>query len=93
MIWGIVIIIASLVLLLNTELCRRNRFKCQDGFMTKQGWTRSIFAIQYIGRAKEARTAIVEDSRLRRKYLIESYVIGAVGLLLGVIAIVAQMAS
>ena len=56
------------------EQCRRNPENCQNLFMTKQGWTRSVFALKYLGRPDEAREAIIQDGGLRRKLLIEWYI-------------------
>ena len=71
----------SLFFAVYAERTRRNPYKGQNLFMTKQGWTRSIFALPYLGRPEEARKALVEDKNLRRKFIIELYVWAAVALL------------
>ena len=63
--------------------CHRNPTACQDLFMLKSGWTRSIFAIRYLGRPEEARRAILDDQELRRKVINEIYVWIALLLLVG----------
>lgn len=85
---GLIIIAASLAILVRAEMCRRDSEKCKDAFMTEIGWTRSLVAIKYIGRPKDARHDIVEDADLRRRFLIESYIVGVMGMLLGIWAIV-----
>jgi hypothetical protein len=55
--------------------------------MTQAGWTRSIFAIRFLGRPEEARKAIVNDRSLRRRFLIEQYIISALAFGLGIVAI------
>lgn len=67
-------IVVSVIFLWNAERCRKYPEKCKDSFMTEQGWTRSVFAIKYIGRAKEARDAIVQDHNLRKKHLAQCYI-------------------
>ena len=42
--------------------------------MLKSGWTRSVFAIRYLGKPDEARRAVVEDASLRHKVIAELYV-------------------
>lgn len=81
---GVFCIIIFAIFLWDTERCRKNPEKCKDGFMTAQGWTRSLFAIKYIGRAKEAREAIVTDQNLRKKHLIQSYVTAAFFFIIGI---------
>ena len=67
----------------NVRRCQKNPCACQDLFMLKSGWTRSIFAIQYLGRPEEARRAILDDQGLRRKVINEIYVWIALLLLIG----------
>jgi hypothetical protein len=56
--------------------------------MTEAGWTRSIFAIRYLGRPEEARKAIVDDRSLRKYFLVEQYIISAVTFILGLVALI-----
>ncbi len=58
---------------------------CQDLFMLKSGWTRSIFAIRYLGNPEEARRAVADDASLRRKVIIELYIWLLLLLLIGAI--------
>jgi hypothetical protein len=83
MIEFLISVVLSIVAIVMAERCRRDPEKCKDGFMKESGWTRSIFALPYLGRAAEARRAIVEDAGLRRRYRIELYVWALVLFLLG----------
>lgn len=48
--------------------------KCQDLFMTQNGWSNSLFGYWFFfGRPAAARKAIVENERLRRWLIIEFY--------------------
>lgn len=69
-----------------TERCRRNPENCKDSFMTQQGWTRSPFAIKYLGKPEDARDAIVRDSNLRRKHIMFSYGLCAFFFLMSLVA-------
>ena len=75
MLVGILLFVSGVILLVTTERCRRDPETCKHGFMTEQGNTSSIIALsKYMGKASEARQAIVEDRSLRQKYLFECYV-------------------
>lgn len=74
MLIGLLLLISGGILLFTTERCRRNPETCKHGFMTEQGNTGSIVALStYMGKASEARQAIVENRSLRNKYLLECY--------------------
>jgi len=85
---GLVMITSSLWILYLTERCRRKPESCRDGFMSKEGFTRSFVALRYIGRANEAREAIVRDEKLRKWYLIEGYCWVILGLGLGIAVLI-----
>ncbi len=75
MIIGLLLLVSGSILLFTTERCRRNPETCKHGFMTEQGNTGSIVALStYMGKASEARQAIVENRSLRNKYLLECYI-------------------
>lgn len=93
MLIGIVLIIASMAVLVGTERCRRDRNRCPEIFMTEQSWTRSPFAIRFLGHPEEAREAIVRDASLRRKQLVFSYFLFVLSLCAGIWAIVTGTAS
>ena len=79
----------SVGLVILTERCRRNSQRCPDMFMAGNGLTRSFVALRFIGRADEARRAIVEDARLRQEYLDERYFLSLLGLLVAIGALLA----
>ena len=86
MLLGIAIISISGMILIATERCRRNPQTCRDGFMRKTGYTRSLIALWYfIGKPEEARAAIMNDTKIRRKYIIESYLWSLVGMIAGIV--------
>lgn len=76
-------ILLSLFFVVYAERTRRDPYKGQNLFMTKQGWTRSLLALPYLGRPEAARKALVEDANLRKKFIIELYVWAAAIFLLG----------
>ena len=88
---GIVAIIASLGIFLLTERCRRSPQTCKNMFMQENGFTRSFVALRFLGKAQEAREAIVKDPTLRRQYLIESYVIATLGAIAGISLIIQDL--
>jgi hypothetical protein len=69
----------SVGLVILTEGCRRNPQRCADMFMARSGLTRSFVALRFIGRAEEARRAIVENDKLRQQYVIEGYIWSLIG--------------
>ncbi len=86
MFWSLFIctvcLVSSLGIFIQTERCRRRCYLCPDMFMSKDGRSRSLVALKFLGRAEEARYAIIHDSKVRRLYLIERYawcVLGVVG--------------
>lgn len=81
---------ASVGILILAERCRRNPQRCPDMFMARNGLTRSFVALRYIGRAEEARRAIVEDAKLRQQYLIERYIWSLIGLVIGLVSLLMQ---
>lgn len=83
MIRFLISVILALTFVVFAEQTRRNPHKGQDLFMTEKGWTRSIFALPYLGRPKEARQALIDDEDLRKKFIIELYVWAIVMFLLG----------
>lgn len=56
--------------------------------MTEQGWTRSPFAIEFLGRPQDARSAIINDEHLRRKHIIFSYGLSAFFFITSIVAYV-----
>jgi len=76
----------SVAIFWGTEKCRRDPEACKGTFMTEQGWTRSPFAIKYLGRPQEARNAIVNDAELRRKHILYSYGLSLFFLLASIVA-------
>lgn len=86
MLWGTIALVSSIGLFITTERCRRNPEMCRDGFMTSQGFTRSIFALKYLGRSQDARDAIVTDPNLRHRYILESYIWSGVAFLLALVS-------
>lgn len=85
---GLIIIAASLAILIRAEICRRSPDKCKDAFMSEAGWTRSLIALRYIGNPQAARRDIVANADLRRKFVMESYIVGILGVMLGIWAII-----
>jgi hypothetical protein len=81
---------ASVGILIMAERCRRNPHRCPDMFMARNGLTRSLVALWFIGRAEEARRAIVVDAKLRQLYLIERYIWGLMGFMIGIGALLLQ---
>ena len=72
---GIVAIITALFLAARTEVCRRNPNKCIEGFVSKEGFTRSFVVLRYWNRSPEERRELfLQDPKVRRNYLLESYV-------------------
>lgn len=66
--------LGGIIGIIGTERCRRQPVKCQDWFMTKNGWSQSLFGYWFFfGRPEVARKAILENERLRRWVIIESY--------------------
>ena len=93
MLLGIVLIVTAGAILMGAERCRRDPNRCSDIFMTEQGWTRSPFAIKFLGRPKEAREAIVRDASLRNKQIVFSYLLGVLSLCIGIWAIITGATS
>ena len=91
MIFGGILIVSAIAVFINTEKCERNPLECKNGFMTEQGWTRSPFALRYLGRPKDARNAMDNDEKLRRKHIIYSYTLSAIFLLAGLYAVVTDI--
>ena len=72
---GIVGLFISLMIFIGTERCRRNPETCRDGFVHKTGYTKSIVALWYfIGKPEAARTAIMNDASIHKKFVVESYI-------------------
>ena len=87
-VWGVVLIVGALQLNWTAKRCAGGDIrKTQDMFMTEQGWTRSIFAIPYLGRVADAHAAIENDPNLRQKVIYELYAWSAGSFLLGVVGI------
>ncbi len=78
-----VLIASSIAIFISVERCRRNPARCKYGFMTEQGWTRSIFAVRYLGRVEEAHKAIIQDPKLRQRFIVEQYIVALLFFLLG----------
>lgn len=79
----VISLVLALAFVIAAERTRRDPYKGQDLFMTKKGWTRSIFALPYLGKPEEARQAVVNDESLRKKFIIELYVWAILILLVG----------
>lgn len=88
MFYGLIALLASIVILIMAERCRRMPCTCKDGFMGENGATRSFVALRFLGKAAQARDAIVNDPRLRKHYLWERYLLAAVGMIVGILLIV-----
>jgi hypothetical protein len=70
MLLGILAILASFYMVINTERGRYKPEVFQNGFMFAGGYSRSFVALWYFaGRSAEAKEAIVHDRRLRNKYM------------------------
>lgn len=83
--------VISGAIFLGTEKCRRDPEHCKDIFMTERGWTRSPFAIKYLGKPQEARAAIVNDAELRRKHILYSYGLSLFFFVLSIVAYVSNI--
>ena len=82
--------VISMAILWGTERCRRDPENCKDSFMTEQGWTRSPFAIKYLGRPQEARSTIVDNKELRQRHLLFSYGLSVFFLIMSVISFISD---
>ena len=83
--------LGGIIGIIGAERCRRQPMKCQDWFMTKNGWSQSLFGYWFFfGRPEVARKAILDDEKLRRWVIVESYVKAVVFIGLGIIALAAS---
>jgi hypothetical protein len=65
---------AAILEFLGAQRCLRDLQYCQDRFMAKSGWSRSLFGYWlFFGRPAAARKAIIENAKLRRWLIIEIY--------------------
>lgn len=79
-------IIIGLFEILTAERCRRQPTYCQDRFMSKNGWSRSLFGYWfYFGRPDVARQAIMHDFKLQRWLIAEIYIRGTALIVLGLL--------
>jgi hypothetical protein len=83
MLWGILFIIIGLVGLVGTERVRRNPELLRKGYMVR---FTSIVLLIYATRQsnEELCNTLAENASIRKKYLIETYIYGAIGLISGV---------
>jgi hypothetical protein len=73
--FGALLLGTSLLEVLGAERCRRQIEGYEDWFMTKNGWSRSLFGYWFfIGKPEEARAAIVTHNKLRRWVVYEGYI-------------------
>jgi hypothetical protein len=86
---GVLLISTGIVEMIGAERCRRQLEGYQDWFMTKNGWSRSIFGYWFfIGRPEIARGAIVTNEKLRRWVVYESYIKAFVLSIMGMLIVV-----
>jgi hypothetical protein len=75
MLIGAIALITAFFLLLKTEQCRRNPDSCIEGFVSKEGFTRSFVVLRYWSRSPEERRQLfLQDPKLRRIYFLEGYI-------------------
>lgn len=85
-IFGIGIMVIGVSLILLTERCRRNPYRCASGFASNEGFTRSFVVLRYWRRSPEERREIfLNDSNVRKIYLIESYSWGILAFFAGIL--------
>ena len=68
---GFVMLLVCIVSIYRAFRCWRSPDTCQDAFMTKQGWTKSIVAHMFWASPDAARKAVIQDERIRRLYILE----------------------
>jgi hypothetical protein len=82
---SLVCLVVSLLVFRYAKRCNVNPEDCANRFITRFGVPQSIFAVLFTGHVEKARKAFLEDNALRRKYIIEQYVIALAILLAGII--------
>jgi hypothetical protein len=84
MIWATLSIIIGLIALIGVERVRRNPELLRKGYMVR--YTHSIVLLIYATRLsnEEVRKVLAENAAIRKKYLIETYIICAVCLFGGI---------
>jgi len=82
---GVLVVSLGLTMLILTERCRRKPTRCTDGFISRMGFTRSWIVLRYLDLSPEERRKIfLENPRVRKYYLIESYLWGLVAVISGI---------
>lgn len=89
MFWGFILIVVAILHFRDTIQKSNRPQKLKEDFMWENGYTHSLVAIRYfLGRPKEGRAAIENDTQLRRHYITERIILDILGISLGLILIV-----